>query len=98
MSGQRTGVSTQLKEVEPRALFLHCHGHALNLAAGDAVKGCSVMKDALDITFEVSKLVKFSPKRSGTFDKLKEELATNSLASAFSAKLGGQYVQPVSSL
>ena len=78
MSGQRTGVSTQLKEVEPRALFLHCHGHALNLAAGDAVKGCSVMKDALDITFEVSKLVKFSPKRSGTFDKLKEELATDS--------------------
>ena len=78
MSGQRTGVSAQLEEVEPRALFLHCHGHALNLAAGDAVKGCSVMKDALDITFEVSKLVKFSPKRSGTFDKLKEELATDS--------------------
>ena len=62
----------------PWALFLHCHGHALNLAAGDAVKGCSVMKDALDITFEVSKSVKFSPKRSGTFDKLKEELATDS--------------------
>ena len=38
MSGVRRGVAAQLKEIQPRALYLHCHGHALNLAACDAVK------------------------------------------------------------
>ncbi len=71
MSGSRSGVAKQLRDAEPRALFTHCHGHALNLAAGDAIKQSKVMKDALDTTFEVSKLVKFSP-------KLKEKLAPNS--------------------
>ncbi len=78
MSGVRSGVAKQLRDAEPRALFMHCHGHALNLAAGDAIKQSKVMKDALDTTFEVSKLVKFSPKRGAVFDKLKEELATDS--------------------
>ena len=64
MSGPRSGVAKQLRDDEPRALYLHCHGHALNLAVGDAIKRCKHTKDALDIAFEVSKLVKFSPKRT----------------------------------
>ena len=62
ISGPRSGVAKQLRDEEPRALYLHRHGHALNLAAGDPIKMCKVTKDALDVTFEVSKLVKFSPK------------------------------------
>ena len=53
---------------------MHCYGHALNLAVGDTVKRCKLLKDALDITFEVSKLVKFSPKRNAQFEKLKATL------------------------
>ena len=75
MSGPRSGVAKQLREEEPRALYLHCHSHALNLAAGDAIKKCKVTKDALGITFEASKLVKFSPKRSTQLEKLRNELA-----------------------
>ena len=55
--------------------FCHCYGHSLNLAASDAVKKCKVMSDALDTTFEISKLIKYSPKRNAMFDKLKRELA-----------------------
>lgn len=33
------------------------------------------MKDALDTTYEVSKLVKYSPKRNSTLEKLKQSLA-----------------------
>ena len=36
------------------------------------------MKDSLDLIFEVSKLVKFSPKRDVHFEKLKNELAPDS--------------------
>ena len=32
------------------------------------------MRDALDTTFEISKLVKYSPKRDNLFEKLKQEL------------------------
>ena len=78
MSGPRSGVAKQLRDEEPRALYLHCHGHALKLAAGDSIKKCKVTKDALDVTFEVSKLVKFSPKRSLELEKLRSELALES--------------------
>ena len=75
MVGTRNGVATQLRDEENRAVFLHCYGHALNLAVGDSVKNSKLLKDALEITFEVSKLVKFSPKRDVMFEKLKDALA-----------------------
>ena len=37
MSGKRSGVATQLRKEEPRALYTHCYGHALNLAAADRI-------------------------------------------------------------
>ena len=74
MSGSRNDVAKQLLDEEPRALYLHCYGHTLNLIAGDAIKNCKVAKDALDVTFEVSKLGKFSPKRSAQLEKFRNEL------------------------
>ena len=47
MSGPRTGVAKQLLYEKPCAFYLHCHGHALNLAAGDAIKNCKVTNDVL---------------------------------------------------
>ena len=62
----------KISEVEPRAVFSHWHGHALNLAAGDALKQCRVMRDRLHATQEITKLVKYSPRREEVFWKLKE--------------------------
>ena len=78
ISGPRSGVAKQLRDEEPCALYLHCHGHALNLAAGDTVKRCKHTKDALDVAYVVSKLVKYSPKRIAELEKLREELALDS--------------------
>lgn len=75
MMGAKSGVAKQLSEEENRAVFLHCYGHALNLAVGDSVKNSKLLKDALEITFEVSKLVKYSPKRDVLFENLKSKLA-----------------------
>ena len=42
MAGAKAGVSTKMQELEPRAVFLHCYGHALNLAVSDTIKqSCS---------------------------------------------------------
>ena len=75
MRGAKNGMSKQIMDIESRALYTHCYGHSLNLAAGDAIKGCKVLQDTLDITLEISRLIKFSPKRNNMFDILKDELA-----------------------
>ena len=71
MSGARKGVATMIMQEESRALYAHCYGHALNLAVADTVKQSKICRDALDIAFEITRLIKFSPKRNAAFDKIK---------------------------
>ena len=73
MAGKKAGVAARMSELEPRALFTHCFGHALNLAVSDTVKLSPIMKDCLDCCYEIVKLVKFSPKREAMLKQLKEE-------------------------
>ena len=48
MAGCRTGVATTIQQQEPRALYTHCYGHALNLAVQDSVKDNAILRDALE--------------------------------------------------
>lgn len=47
----------------PKAVYIHCFAHALNLAVQGMNKGSPLVKDTLDTTYEVTKLIKKSPKR-----------------------------------
>ncbi|XP_074641139.1 zinc finger MYM-type protein 1-like [Tubulanus polymorphus] len=75
MTGKKSGLAAKVQAHEPRAVFIHCYGHSLNLAANDAIKAVKVTKD--DISHEICKLVKYSPRRDGIFHKIKEELEPN---------------------
>ena len=75
MSGPRSGVAKQIRDLESRAVYTHCYGHSLNLACMDTIKSSKVMQEALDITAEITKLVKLSPRRCTIFQRLKDELA-----------------------
>ena len=75
MAGVRNGVATQICKEEPRALFSHCYGHALNLAASDTVKQNKIHCDTLATAIKISKLLKFTPRRDALFSKLKVEIA-----------------------
>ena len=75
MVGARSGVATLVQKEEPRAILVHCYGHSLQLAVCDTVKQIRIMSDSLDTTNEISKLLKYSPKRDTLFDKIKKELA-----------------------
>ena len=48
MSGSKGGVAKQLCDREPSALYMHCYGHALNLACNDSIRQCKLMRDTLD--------------------------------------------------
>ena len=54
-------------------MYLHYFGHALNLAVADSVKKSKVCCDALETAMEVTKLVRFSPKRNAVFDQIKSD-------------------------
>ena len=56
-------------------MYTHCYGHSLNLTTGDALKESKIMKEALGTTHEITKLIKFSPRRDNVFRKIKEDMA-----------------------
>lgn len=71
MSGSRNGAATQISREEKCVFYIHCFGHAFNLAVADTIKRSKVCRDALETTLEITKLVKLSPKRNATFDRIK---------------------------
>ena len=75
MVGSKSGVATQIQKKELRAILTHCYGHSLQLAVGDMVREVRNLRDALDTTSEISKLLKYSRKLDRMFEKLKAELA-----------------------
>ena len=75
MSGSRRGTAIQFLAIEPRALYNHCYGHALNLAVGDTIEQIRLLRDTLDTCLEMSKLLKYSPKRDAAFEALKSQIA-----------------------
>lgn len=79
MKGHRNGVATQLSLLESQAIYTHCHGQSLDLACQDTVCKVKILKDALDTTFELSKLLIYSAKRKAEFLRLKEETAPEDL-------------------
>lgn len=39
MSGQKSGVQKQIRDMQPKAVYTHCAGHSLNLAI---LTSCSI--------------------------------------------------------
>ena len=71
MKGANSGVSTQIKKENPKALYIHCYGHSANLAICDIVKNIKTLRNAHDIVHEITKLVKNSPKREAHFQTIR---------------------------
>ena len=63
MSGSTSRVIAQMKREKERALYSNCYTHSMNLAVGDTIKVCPVLKDTIDNTYELTKLVKMPSKR-----------------------------------
>ena len=67
MSGAKCGTVVRVQATEPRAIFTHCYSHALNLACADTIRQSKLMRDALDTTHEITKLIKKSSSRDAIF-------------------------------
>ena len=51
-SGKHTGVCTQIQKKEPRAMYIHCMGHSLNLAVQNTCRSIQVMSAAFDVAIK----------------------------------------------
>ena len=67
MAGARTGLQARMLELEPRAVFVHCTAHVLNLVAQDVVSKIKVVRDFMPIIRDLITLIKVSPKRLAAF-------------------------------
>ena len=72
VAGSKGGVAAMIKKIEPRALYTHCYEHALNLACADTIKQCRIVKNGLETTHEITKLVKCSPKRDSRLETIRK--------------------------
>ncbi|XP_011404915.1 PREDICTED: zinc finger MYM-type protein 1-like [Amphimedon queenslandica] len=79
MSGCKNRLAKLIMNEEPRAIYTHCYGHTHNLGVGDSVKGSPLMKNALEVTHEITKLLKYSPRGNAIVDNLKKELSPDSI-------------------
>ena len=77
IAGLKSEVAKQIQDIEPRAVLTHCYGHSLNLPCGDTIKTSKLLKDALDTTHEITKLIKKSRRRTAIFDRLREEMVSD---------------------
>ena len=72
LQGVRSGVKVRVLSEEKRALSVHCFAHRTSLAISDTLKMCSLMKNVLNYAIEIEKLVKLSPKRQKSLERIKE--------------------------
>ena len=65
-------VATNIKSDEPRAVFTHFYGHCINIAASGSMNTSRIMKDALEITHEITRLIKYSPKPDAKLKQIRK--------------------------
>ena len=75
MAGSKNGVKSQILKQEPRALFMHCYGHALSLSVADTIKLIPLLASTMDTAHEISKMLQYSPKRAAIFKDVKAQIS-----------------------
>ena len=63
MAGSRNGVAARISSENPRALYIHCGDHTLDLALHDCVKESEIISDALKVAQDLAVFIRSSPTR-----------------------------------
>ena len=61
MTGHKDSIASQILEESSLVFLTHCYGHVLNLAIGDMKKAERLLRDAMDTSSQLSKLIKKIP-------------------------------------
>ena len=64
-------IAAEIKKLNEK--LMHCSCHSLNLAVGDTIKNIPLLKDTLDMAYDITNLIKKSPKREAEFHRKQAE-------------------------
>lgn len=70
VSGSISGLQKRILSDEPRALYVHCNAHNLNLVVQDSFQKISSIRDFLALIKDLINFVRDSPKRLSMFKSL----------------------------
>ena len=70
----QTSVAPNIKSDERRTAFTHVYYYCINIAASDtdSMKTSRIMKDALEPTHKITRLIKYSPKREAKLKQIRK--------------------------
>ncbi|CAB4022107.1 zinc finger MYM-type 1-like [Paramuricea clavata] len=72
VSGHFNGLRTNILQEEPRATYVHCRAHKLNLAVQNAMKNNKVMRNILNMIQDLIAFIRGSSKRMAWFSEFNE--------------------------
>ena len=74
MTGTKNGVTAQIMKLNEKYLLMHCCCHSHNLSIGVTLKYIPLLKDTLDMAYEIIQLIKKSRKREAEFNRKQADL------------------------
>jgi hypothetical protein len=74
MSSDRVGVQTRIRQISPRALYVHCNSHVLNLSIASACK-LPYVRNMIDTLNAVFLFFNLSPKRQRFLERILDQMA-----------------------
>ena len=79
MCGGYKGVATRVKNVNNKAIYVHCCGHVLNLAFVDTTKEITLIRNTLGTISQLHNFIDGSAKRHAVFENLQKEAGYKTL-------------------
>ena len=73
VSGEFTGVQKRMCDVEPRAVFVHCQAHSLNLVVQDTITSIASCRDIVNDFGDIINFVRESPERLSWFQSIQKQ-------------------------
>ena len=80
MSSQRIGVSGLMLKEAPKALYVHCYGHQLNLSTQSSMTQVKSFRNCLGTVQEAYNFIEASPKRHSLFRDIQKQRSEKELA------------------
>ena len=78
MSGHLSGVQARISAQYPKAIYIHCFCHSLNLAVQDSSRHIQLVRQTLDVAQELSNLIHFSAKRQALLERMQHDFGNDS--------------------
>ena len=75
MAGHLNGVAVRIIKESPKAHYVHCLAHSLNLCLQDCARACQTIKESLLLVSELSTLIRASPKRLALFKSIQQQFS-----------------------